>query len=79
MRSYSSFSTVGSDHRIVSAHLALSLRKSKAAKPHPMKTIDWKEVAHNQDLSDEFAIEVSNRFHALSTDIVIMLKKCMGA
>ena len=43
-RAYSSFSSVGSDHRIVSAKVKLSLRSSKEAKPHPMKTIDWKEV-----------------------------------
>ena len=36
-RAYSSFSTVCSDHRIVSASVKLSLRSSKKSPPHPMK------------------------------------------
>ena len=67
-RSYSSFSTVGSDHRIVSAKVKLSLRMSKQSKPHPMKSIDWKEVSSNQTLSQQFALEVFNKFSTLSTD-----------
>ena len=39
-RSYSTFSSVGSDHRVVSATVKLSLRASKRAEPHPVKTID---------------------------------------
>ena len=39
-RAYSTFSSVGSDHRVVSATLKLSLRVSKKAVPHPMKGID---------------------------------------
>ena len=42
-RSYSSFSTVGSDHRIVSSYVKLSLRASKQSIPHPMKSINWKK------------------------------------
>ena len=64
-RSYSSFSTVCSDHRIVSAYVKLSLRKSKPSKPNPMKSIDWKQVASDQKVSQEFAVEVHNRFQAL--------------
>ena len=44
-RSFSSFSSIGSDHRIVSATIKLSLRSSKRSKPHPMKTFDWRKVA----------------------------------
>ena len=64
-RSYSSFSTVGSDHRIVSSHVKLSLRVSKKSKPHPMKTINWKEVSSNSTLSNQFSVAVHNRFEAL--------------
>ena len=67
-RSYSSFCSVSSDHRVVSARVKLSLRSSKQAKPHPMKTIDWKEVSSNQTLSKQFAVDVFNKFHALSPD-----------
>ena len=66
-RSYSSFSSVGSDHRVISATLKLSLRVSKKAEPHPMKRIDWKEVSSNQELSKNFAIQVYNKFQSLST------------
>ena len=65
-RSYSTFSSVGSDHRVVSATVKLSLRASKRAEPHPMKTIDWKEVSCNQDLSKNFILEVYNKFQSLS-------------
>ena len=65
-RSYSSFSSVGSDHRIVSSTIKLSLRASKKSKPHPMKVIDWKEVSTNTDLSKQFSVSVHNRFQVLS-------------
>ena len=67
-RSYSSFGTVGSDHRIVSAHVRLSLRKSKRAQAHPMKTINRKEVSSNQDIAEQFVIEVHNKFQTLLPD-----------
>jgi len=64
---YSSFSSVGSDHRIVSSTVKLSLRSSKKAKPYPMKSIDWKTVSANQTLSKQFSHDVFNRFKSLST------------
>ena len=66
-RSYSSFSSVGSDHRVISATLKLSLRASKKAESHPMKRIDWKEVSSNSEISRDFAIQVYNKFQSLST------------
>ena len=66
-RAFSSFSSVGSDHRIVSSVVKLSLRSSKKAKPHPMKTIDWKEVSSNPQMSKQFTLEVYNRFESLSS------------
>ena len=42
-RSFSLFSTVGSDHRIVSANVKLSLRVSKKTPGDPMKSIDCKK------------------------------------
>ena len=70
-RSYSSFSSTGSDHRIVSSTIKLSLRSSKRSIPHPMKTIDWKKVSRDKDLCKEFAITVHNRFQSLHPDIVL--------
>ena len=65
--SYSTFSTVCSDHRVISATLKLSLRVSKKAVSHPMKSIDWKEVASDRHTSKDFAIQVFNKFQFLST------------
>ena len=72
-RTYSTFSTVGSDHRIVSSPIKLSLRASKKSHPHPIKSIDWKEVASNADLSKQFAVAVYNRFEALSANADLQL------
>ena len=66
-RSYSTFSTVCSDHRVISATLKLSLRVSKKAVSHPMKSIDWKEVASNSQKCKEFTIQVFNKFQLLAT------------
>ena len=55
-RSYSSFSSVGSDYRVVSANLKLSLRVSKKAASNPMKRIDWKEVSYSSQTSKDFVI-----------------------
>lgn len=61
---YSSFGSIGSDHRVVTARLKLSLRTSKA--PRRAK-FDWK-VLHNQDTRDEYTLEVKNRYGILSVD-----------
>ena len=65
-RSFSSFSTVGSDHHIVSAKVKLSLRVSKKTPGDPMKSIDWKKVSLDKKLSSEYAVSVYNRFQELS-------------
>ena len=52
----------------MSSFVQLSLRSSKKAKPHPMKCYDWKEVAMNKNLSQNFSLEVYNRFHSLCDD-----------
>ena len=65
-QSYSSFSSVGSDHRIVSCHISLSLRSSRKTRPDPIKSIDWQQVYFNQDLCSAFTVEVKNRFDVLS-------------
>ena len=66
-RSYSTFSTVCSDHRVISASLKLSLRVSKKAVSHPMKSIDWKKVASDSQMCKDFTIQVFNKFQLLST------------
>ena len=66
-RSYSTLSSVGSDHRVISARIKLSLRLAKRDVSSPMKKIDWKEVSSNSDVSKNFAIQVFNKFQSLST------------
>ena len=65
-QAYSSFSSVGSDHRVVSVNINLSLRSSKKPKSNPMKHIDWNQVYHNSDLRSFYTVEVKNRFDLLS-------------
>ncbi|XP_072037323.1 uncharacterized protein [Amphiura filiformis] len=60
---YSTFSSIRSDHRIVSARIRLSLRKSKALSKK--KHYDWRVLCSNNKLQQQYAIEVRNRFQPL--------------
>ena len=60
---YSSFSSVGSDHRIVTARLRLSLRTPKA--PQPKQRYDWKLLRHDEELRSNFTIELRNKYDEL--------------
>ena len=64
-QAYSSFSSIGSDHRIVTAKLKLSLRTSKAPR---RETPDWTAL-RNIDISQRYTIQVKNRFEALRTEV----------
>ena len=62
---YNSFSTVGSDHRIVCAKLKLSLRVSK----HIRKTrYDWKIFSNSPDIQANYTVIVKNRFQVLEEE-----------
>ena len=65
-QAYSSFSNVGSDHRVVSCTIRLSLRQSKKPIRNPMKEGDWKYVNATPEVSSAFTLEVRNRFDALA-------------
>ena len=60
---YSTFAGVGSDHRIVSARIRLSLRKSKTLPKR--KQYDWKALSSDRDLQNRYSVEVRNRFPPL--------------
>ena len=62
---YNTFSTVGSDHRVVCAKIKLSLRISKVAKK--MK-YDWKQFSTDPDLQWKYTVAVKNRYHVLSDE-----------
>jgi|TARA_B110001454_G_scaffold215734_1_gene237708 exonuclease III len=66
-QAYNTFATVGSDHRIVSATVCLSLRVSKRAKLNPMKQVDWQQVTADKSLTKDYTLAVKNRFDALKT------------
>jgi hypothetical protein len=60
---YNTFASVGSDHRIVSTRIRLSLRKSKTI-PRK-KQYDWKTLTTDKDLQAKYSIEVRYRFQPL--------------
>ena len=60
---YSSFASVGSDHRVVTADVKLSLRASKP--PSKKKRYDWKLLRNDQELQDSFRLELRNKFSEL--------------
>ena len=61
---YNSFNSIGSDHRVVSAGIRLSLRSRKdASKPR----FDWNALK-TQELQEMYTIKVKNRFAALCNE-----------
>ena len=63
---YNTFSSLGSDHRVVSMKVRLSLRvpKRKEKCPH----YDWKLFAARKDLQSQYSIEIRNRFQILEDE-----------
>ena len=61
---YSSFEGVSSDQRIVTAKVRLSLRKN-ATRKATTKHYDW-ALLNNRDIRDKYALELRNKFEALS-------------
>ena len=59
---YSTFSSVGSDHRVVSMRVRLSLR---VPKPTPKIRFDWKALSSNPGLQARYTEEIRSRFQAL--------------
>ena len=60
---YSSFASVGSDHRIVTIKLRLSLRVPKT--PPPKTRYDWKLLKHDEELRSNFTLELRNKYNEL--------------
>ncbi|XP_072048646.1 uncharacterized protein [Amphiura filiformis] len=60
---YNTFSSVGSDHRIVTSRIRLSLRKNKTL-PRG-KNHDWKTLCSDSKLQELYTVEVHNRFQPL--------------
>ena len=62
---YNSFCTVGSDHRVVSMKVRLSLR---IPKPSQRVKYDWKKFSESPDLQRQYTVEVRNRFQILEEE-----------
>ena len=62
---YNTFASMGSDHRIVTAKLKLSLRTSKA--PPRKINYDW-TVLRNVELSDLYTVSIKNKYASLCKD-----------
>ena len=62
-KAYSSFESVSSDHRIVTAKISLSLHWNTT---QTIKTThyDW-SLLNNTDISDKYTITLRNNFNAL--------------
>ena len=61
---YNSFNTVGSDHRIVSARIRLSLRQNKKKNKVKIK-YDWNRLLSDDDTKNRYTVEVQNQFQVL--------------
>ena len=62
-KAYSSFEGVSSDHRIVTANIRLSLRRS-AAQTTTTVHYDW-SLLNKMDISDRFTLTLRNKFNVL--------------
>ena len=62
-----SFASVGSDHRILSAKLRLSLW-SKAVRPR-RENYDWSVLKSDQVLQNRYSIQLRNRFSILQNEL----------
>ena len=64
---YSTFSSVGSDHMMVSLHIRLSLRAPKS-NPTKKPKYDWQTLKLSTKLQDQHTIEVINTFQTLQNE-----------
>ena len=64
---YNSFASIGSDHRIVTAKIRLSLRANGKTPPRKAR-YNWKTLAQDTQLQDLYTVKVKNKFSALQQD-----------
>ena len=63
VEAYSPFASIGSDHRVISARLKLSLRKVKT--PAQKKLYNWSALSNNEKLQHQYTIQIRNRYAEL--------------
>ena len=66
-RAFNSFITVGSDHRIVTAKVRLTLRANKKKSASTTRH-DWTYLKHDNEISKQFFVSLKNRYAALQDD-----------
>ena len=64
---YNSFTSVNSDHRIVSAKIRLSLRVHKN-KGRKKVNYNWNQLLSDNNIKSDYSVDVKNRFEALQAD-----------
>ena len=64
-QSYNTFSSLGSDHRVVTMKIKLSFRQSKTVSRG--KNYDW-SVLKSKEIKDNYTIELKNRFESLQIE-----------
>ena len=72
VEAYNSFSNMGSDHRLVTARMRLSLRTSKT--PQRNNNYDW-SVLKSTELQEMYTVTVRNRYAELSNDVEDVTEK----
>ena len=67
VEAYNNFSSIGSDHRIVSARVRLSLQANGKIPPKHEK-LYWSTFSTDPNMQECYSIEVRNRYTALAKD-----------
>ena len=62
---YSTFGSLFSDHRIVSAKVSLRLTSTKTNTTSKVTKYIWSDLATNREMQERYAVEVRNRYHLL--------------
>ena len=63
VEAYNTFSSIGSDHRVLTARIKMSFRKTKT--PKRATIYDWSVLKYNKQLQERYTVTVKNRFNAL--------------
>ena len=64
-QAYNSFASTGSDHRIVTVRIRLSLRANSKTQPKKVK-YDWSLLQKDPEIQDKYSVEVRNKYTILN-------------
>ena len=66
-RSYNTYSSLASDHRLWTAKIRQSLRANKSSKKKQIKR-DWSKLIIDKNVKTAYMVDVKNRFEQLQVD-----------